>query len=202
SVLVTVTATTIVLFTSSLVGFVFAKYEFRFKNLVFWLILATMMVPPQTTMIPSFLLINKLGLYDKLPSLIVPGMVGGFGIFLCRQFISDVPDSLCEAASIDGANAWQTFTHIIFPMLKPTHTIVVGMAIVNSFKTFDLIFVMTRGGPARTSETLAVTMYIETFSKLKMGYGAAIAVLLSLIILPIAVVYIRQMIYNDAIDYK
>jgi multiple sugar transport system permease protein len=126
----------------------------------------------------------------------------GSSMVLYLMGLTALPKEPLEAASIDGANGWQAFIHVIFPMLKPTHTIVVGMAIVNSFKTFDLIFVMTRGGPARTSETLAITMYIETFSKLKMGYGAAIAVLLSLIILPIATVYIRQMIYNDAIDYK
>ena len=126
----------------------------------------------------------------------------GSNMVLYLMGLTSLPKEPLEAASIDGANAWQSFIYTIFPMLKPTHTVVVGMAIVNSFKTFDLIFVMTRGGPARTSETLAVTMYIETFSKLKMGYGAAIAVLLSLIILPIAAVYIRQMVYNDTIDYK
>jgi len=126
----------------------------------------------------------------------------GSSMVLYLMGLTSLPSEPLEAASIDGANSWQTFMRIIFPMLKPTHTVVVGMAIVNSFKTFDLIYVMTKGGPARTSETLAVTMFIETFSKLKMGYGAAIAVLLSLIILPIATVYIRQMIYNDAIDYK
>ena len=126
----------------------------------------------------------------------------GSNMVLYLMGLTSLPNEPLEAASIDGASGWQTFIHIIFPMLKPTHTIVVGMAIVNSFKTFDLIFVMTKGGPARTSETLAVTMYIETFSKLKMGYGAAIAVLLSLIILPVATVYIRQMIYTDTIGYK
>lgn len=126
----------------------------------------------------------------------------GSSLVLYLMGLTQLPNEPLEAASIDGAGAWKTFCHIIFPMLKPTHTIVIGMAIVNSFKVFDLIFVMTRGGPARTSETLAVTMYIETFSKTKMGYGAAIAVFLSLVILPIATVYIKKMIYADAIDYK
>lgn len=126
----------------------------------------------------------------------------GASMVLYLMGLTTLPKEPLEAASIDGANAWQTFRHMIFPMLKPTHTIVVGMAIVNSFKTFDLIFVMTNGGPARTSETLAVTMYMETFSKTKMGYGASIAVFLSLVILPIATVYIRRMIYTDTIEYK
>jgi len=119
SVFVTMTATTIILFTSSIVGFVFAKYEFRFKNVVFWFILATMMVTPQVTMVPSFLLINKIGLYDKLPSLVIPGMVGGFGIFLCRQFIEDIPNSLCEAALIDGARSFFIYFKIIIHLIRP-----------------------------------------------------------------------------------
>ena len=119
SALVTISATLIVLFTSTLVGFVFAKYKFRFKNVIFWFILATMMVPPQTTMAPSFLLISGLGLYDKLAALVVPGMVGGFGIFLCRQFIEDIPDSLCEAAHIDGAKDFYIYSRIILPLIRP-----------------------------------------------------------------------------------
>lgn len=137
-------------------------------------------------------------------SMLVASLWQGLGssLVLYLMGLTQLPKEPIEAAAIDGANAWQIFAHVTFPMLKPTHTIVMGMAIVNSFKTFDLIYVMTNGGPARTSETLAVTMYMETFSKQKMGYGAAISVFLSLIILPIATVYIRQMIYTDTLSYK
>lgn len=126
----------------------------------------------------------------------------GASMVLYLMGLTQLPSEPLEAASIDGAGSWRLFTHIIIPMLKPTHTIVIGMAIVNSFKTFDIIYTMTLGGPARTSETLAVTMYMETFSKTKMGYGAAIAMFLSLVILPIASVYIKRMLYTDAIGYK
>lgn len=119
SVIVTLAGTLAVLFTSTLAGFVFAKYEFRFKNAIFVFVLATMMVPVQATMIPSFLIVEKLGLYDSLLALIVPGLVGGFGIFLCRQFIEEIPDSLCEAASIDGASDFFVYWRIIVPLIKP-----------------------------------------------------------------------------------
>jgi ABC-type glycerol-3-phosphate transport system permease component len=119
TVVITVTATSITLFTSSLLGFGFAKFRFRFKTLVFWFILATMMVPSQATMIPSFLLVTGLGLYDRLAALIIPGMVGGFGIFLCRQFVADIPDSLCEAALIDGAGPFYIYLRIIVPLIRP-----------------------------------------------------------------------------------
>ena len=119
SVFISTTGTLLVLITSTLAGFVFAKYEFKWKNAAFVYVLATMMVPAQATMIPSFLLINSLKMYDTLWSLIIPGAVGGFGIFLCRQFIEDIPDSLCEAASIDGAGAGYIYVRIILPLIKP-----------------------------------------------------------------------------------
>ena len=119
SAFVTVVGTLVTLFTSSLAGFVFAKYQFKFKNALFTFVLATMMVPTQVTMIPSFLLIDRLGMYDSLTALIIPGLVGGFGIFLCRQFIEDIPDSLCEAACIDGASDFYIYARIIVPLIKP-----------------------------------------------------------------------------------
>ncbi len=118
SLIVTCSSVLLVLFTSTLIGFVFAKYRFPKKEVLFTIILATMMVPPQVTMIPSFLIINKIGLHNTLGALIVPGVVTSFGIFMCRQFIEDIPDSLCEAAKIDGANDFLIYSYIILPNIK------------------------------------------------------------------------------------
>ncbi len=119
SLVVAASVTLLVLLTSSLTGYIFAKYRFPLKNLLFWLILASMMVPFSVTMIPNFLIINTLGLYDSLAALIVPMMVSGFGIFLCRQFCEDIPDSICEAAKIDGAGDLRIYFTIILPLLRP-----------------------------------------------------------------------------------
>ena len=119
SVITAVSGTIIMLFTSSLAGFVFAKYEFKGKTFLFLFILATMMVPQQATMIPSFLLIQRLGLYDNLASLVLPKMVGGFGIFLCRQCIADIPDDLMDAAQIDGASDMYIYANLIVPLIMP-----------------------------------------------------------------------------------
>jgi len=119
STIVTITVTTFVLFTSTLAGYVFAKFKFKGKNILFWFILATMMVPYQITMIPVFLIINQLSLYDTLWALIVPEIVTAFGLFLCRQFCADIPDSLCEAALIDGAGPFRIYWSVILPLLKP-----------------------------------------------------------------------------------
>jgi len=184
SVLVTVTATLIILFTSSIVGFVFAKYEFRFKNVIFWFILATMMVPPQTTMIPSFLLINMLGLYDKLPSLIVPGMVTGFGIFLCRQFIEDVPNSLCEAAIIDGANPFFIYFKIIIPLIRPA----IGALAIFTFLSYwndymlPLLYLNKIGN-------MTLSLAISFFSTQRTTDVGAIMAVATLVMLPVTVVF-------------
>ncbi|MDR0783431.1 MAG: carbohydrate ABC transporter permease [Propionibacteriaceae bacterium] len=119
SVIVSVTVTVAVVFTSTLVGFVFSKYQFRFKKVLFWFILATMMVPYQITMIPQFLIIVELNLYDSLWALIVPALVSAFGVYLCRSFCDDIPDSLCEAAIIDGAGPFRIYWTVILPLLKP-----------------------------------------------------------------------------------
>jgi ABC-type glycerol-3-phosphate transport system permease component len=119
SVIVTVSVTLFVVFTSSIAGFVFAKYRFPGKNVLFWIILASMMVPGQVIIIPNFLIINAVGLYNTLLALIVPVMVSQFGVFLCRQFCENIPDSLWEAAVIDGASDISIYSRIIFPLLRP-----------------------------------------------------------------------------------
>lgn len=119
SILVVGCITLSVILTSTLIGYVFAKYEFKFKKILFILLLATMMVPPQVTMIPRYLLIQELHLFNTLGALIVPGLVSAFSIYLARQFISDIPDSICEAAKMDGAGPFRIYWNIILPNIKP-----------------------------------------------------------------------------------
>ena len=78
-----------------------------------------MMVPPQVTMIPRYLMIQKLHLFNTAGALIVPGIVSAFAIYLAKQFIADIPDSLCEAAKIDGAGPLRIYWHVILPNIKP-----------------------------------------------------------------------------------
>lgn len=102
-------------------------------------------------------------------------------------------DSTCiEAARIDGAHGFGLYTRVILPLIKPTIIIVLLQALVNSFKTFDIIWVMTKGGPYRTSETLALTMYEESFIYNRFGNGAAVAVVLTVVILIISYFNIRN----------
>lgn len=121
----------------------------------------------------------------------VTWQVTGLNMVLFLMGLQNIPAEVLEASKIDGASDWQNFIHIILPLLKPITTIVIILNIIGSFKVFDIIWVMTAGGPARSSETLAVSMFKESFSLYRMGYGSAIAVLLSLIIFIVGIGYLR-----------
>lgn len=119
SLFVSVSVVTLILFTSSLAGFIFAKYEFFGKNIAFSFILATLMIPFQVLMIPSYLILVRLGLIDSLWGLIVPGATSAFGIFMMKQFIQGLPNELMDAARIDGASEWGIYWRIIVPQVGP-----------------------------------------------------------------------------------
>jgi len=119
SVAITVVVTLAVILTSTLIGYVFAKYEFKGKKVLFMLLLATMMIPGQVTMIPRYLLIQKLHLFNSQWALIVPNVIGIFSVYLAKQFIEDVPNSLCDSAKIDGAGPMRIYWHVILPNIKP-----------------------------------------------------------------------------------
>lgn len=108
-----------VLFTSSLFGYIFAKFDFRGKNLIFWFILATMMIPHQVTMIPSYLILARLGLINKLWGLIIPAAIDAFGIFLFRQFCYSIPNELIDAARVDGASEFRIYRSVVLYQLGP-----------------------------------------------------------------------------------
>lgn len=107
------------LITASLAGYAFARLEFRGRELLFWIVLATMMIPIQATVIPVFILIRNLGLYDTVWSLILPATPTAFGAFLLRQYYLTIPIELEESALIDGANQWQLFYRVYLPLVKP-----------------------------------------------------------------------------------
>jgi ABC-type sugar transport system permease subunit len=109
------------------------------------------------------------------------------------QVISPEP---IQAARIDGAEGWRLFKDMTLPMLAPMTIVVVGISLVNSLKTFDIVWIMTQGGPFRSSETLAVMMYRETFVLFRFGYGAAIAVLLSVIVFAVSIFYLSRTLRN------
>ncbi len=121
---------------NSLAGFVFAKYRFPGRERFFALLVATMMIPGQVTMIPVFMLLKWLGLLNSYLGLIIPGSASVFAIFLMRQFMMGVPDSILEAARMDGCSEWRIFWQIMLPLAMPavaTLTIFTFMSAWNDF---------------------------------------------------------------------
>jgi multiple sugar transport system permease protein len=110
--------------TAALAGYIFARTEFRGSKLLFGVILATMMVPMQVTIVPVFMLIRGMGLSDTLLALILPALPTAFGTFLMRQYFMSLPPELAEAAAIDGAGPFRTFASVYAPLAMP------GLAIV------------------------------------------------------------------------
>ncbi|MDO5663026.1 MAG: carbohydrate ABC transporter permease [Brachybacterium sp.] len=110
--------------TAAMAGYVFARMRFRGSNLLFAVVLSTMMVPVQVTIVPVFMIIRGMGLSDTLLALILPAIPTAFGTFLMRQYFLGLPLELGEAAAIDGASPWRTFFAVYAPLAFP------GMAIV------------------------------------------------------------------------
>jgi ABC-type sugar transport system permease subunit len=116
----------------------------------------------------------------------------GVNALLFTIGLQSIPKEPLEAARIDGAGALRMFGSVIWPMLRPLTTVVVGLSIVASLKTFDIVLAMTKGGPGRASETLALTMYRDAFVNSNYGSGSAIAVFLMVVTLLASLLYLRR----------
>jgi len=121
----------------------------------------------------------------------------GYVMILYLAGLQSIDSTLVDAAKVDGCNSWQLFRRIIFPLLAPITVIIVTISIIDSLRSFDLVFIMTRGGPANSTSVLANFMYIEAFNNYKMGYGAAIAVIMFLITAVFIFIYLRRVLRTE-----
>ncbi|WP_174521288.1 MULTISPECIES: carbohydrate ABC transporter permease [Arthrobacter] len=128
---------------AALAGYAFAQLEFKGKSALFSVILATMMVPLQVTIVPVFLLIRGMGLSDTLLALIIPAIPTAFGTFLMRQYFLGLPPDLAEAAAIDGATPWRTFRSVYAPLAMPGLAIVGILAFNYHWNEFFRPLIMT-----------------------------------------------------------
>ena len=116
----------------------------------------------------------------------------GIAVILFLVGLQSIPVETVEAGKLDGATGMRLFAGIVFPQLRAVTVVVIGMSIANSLRVFDLIWLLTKGGPGGSSETLAVTMYRQSFIIGNYGYGAAVAVVLAIIVVAISWVYLRN----------
>lgn len=173
------------LFLNTLSGYIFAKKSFYGKNVVFSLLLATLMVPGAVTLIPAFLMVNRLGLFNTYWALIIPGLASPFGIFMMRQFISSLPTELIESAKIDGASELRTFWSIIIPLSTPAMAALGIFTVINAWNAFLWPLVVLR---ANTMRTLVVGL-ATVQSEFNINYGLVMAGSV-LTVLPMLILYI------------
>ncbi|MDX1699735.1 MAG: carbohydrate ABC transporter permease [Melioribacteraceae bacterium] len=136
SLFLSVMVTIISLFLNSMAGYAFAKYRFAGRDKLFKLLLSSMIIPAQVTMLPLFLMLKSVGLINTYMAIIIPGLANIFGIFLIRQYAMSISDSLIEAARIDGASDFMIYFKIILPLCKPilvTLAIFTFMGVWNDF---------------------------------------------------------------------
>jgi multiple sugar transport system permease protein len=119
SFLIAGVSTAAVVATSTMAGWAFAVFRFRGRDQLFYLLLATMFVPPITTLVPLYWLVSSAGLLDSLVGVLVPQLANAFGIYLIRQFARGVPRELLDAARVDGATEWQILLRVGVPLMKP-----------------------------------------------------------------------------------
>ncbi|MHB9011093.1 MAG: carbohydrate ABC transporter permease [Ignavibacteriaceae bacterium] len=134
SLILSVSVTIVSLFVNSMAGYAFAKYKFSGQKSLFKLLLSFMIVPAQVTMLPLFLMLKEMGLINSYFAVIIPGMASVFGIFLIRQYLLAIPDSLIEAAKLDGASDFQIYFTLILPLAKP---ILITLAIFTFMGTWN-----------------------------------------------------------------
>ena len=136
STVVTIAATTLTLAINSMAAYALAKYNFRGKNGLFLLTLATIMIPLQVILIPVYQVVASLGMVNTLWGLIIPAAATPTGVFILRQYMLSIPDELIEAARVDGSGEFRTFIQIVLPMCRPALAVVAILSIMWRWNDF------------------------------------------------------------------
>ena len=161
---IAVVATIAQVLSGTLVAYGFSRFEFRFRNALFYVMLATMMLPSQVTMIPVFLIWRSLGAIDTFYPLIIPAFFGGgaFNIFLLRQFFLTIPREFDEAAMLDGAHFVTIWWRILLPLSTPAIATVAVFSFIGHWDSFDgpLIYLNT---PEKYTVALGLRMFQDSF---------------------------------------
>ncbi|MFM6851987.1 MAG: carbohydrate ABC transporter permease [Terrabacter sp.] len=147
SFLITIVVTVTRVFLDSLAGYALSRLQFRGRGAVFGAVLAVMAVPGVALLIPKFLMVNYLGIYDTYAAMILPLVVDAAGVFIMKQFFDSVPLSIEEAARMDGAGVFRTFWSVVLPMARPAIITLTILSFQGSWNEFSHFLVVTRGTP-------------------------------------------------------
>lgn len=157
---------------ASLAAYAFAKLRFIGRDKLFMLYLMTMLMPFQVTLVPNYIIIDKLGLMNHTAAIILPGIFGAFGVFMMRQFMAHIPGAYSEAAMMDGGGAWVIFWRIILPLAKPGLAALTVLLFVDYWNMIEqpLIFL-------QDSYKQPLSLYLAQINKDALGIGFAASAL-------------------------
>lgn len=172
------------LFTSSIAGFMFAKMRFKGSNSLFILVLSSMLFPTHVILIPLFLLSSRLHLIDSYLGIILPFLISGFGVFLLRQFIYGIPNSLIDAARIDGASDFRIYIRIILPLTKPILSALGILIFVWTYDEFLWPLIVINSDSMKT-----VPIILGHFTRAHGSYPGASMAAATLVVIPVLIVY-------------
>lgn len=174
------------LITCSMAAYAFARLHFPGKNVLFVLLLSALMIPGQMTIVPLFILVRNMGLYNTHAALILPGLINPFGVFLLRQYFITIPSELEDAARVDGANAFTIYWRIILPLSGPVLTTLAILTFVGVWNQYFFPLIMINS-PELQVITVGLTL-------LRGQYGAGalgpIAAALTMAIVPVLIVFL------------
>lgn len=185
SLVIAVSVTVITIYTSALIGFLFAKFKFRGRNLLFGMVLSSMMLPWAVTIIPKYEMMVNFGWLDSYKALIIPSAVSAFGIFMFRQSISQISDEMIEAAKVDGATDFFIFHKIILPMSRNTIASLAIFQFLWSWEDFLWPFLMINDS-AKQLISVGLKLFNGQYGT---DYGGLFAAT-SLSIIPVIIVYL------------
>ena len=152
---------------SALAGYGFSMYKFKGSNVLFYLIILTMMVPPQVNIVPLFYIMSKLGWINTYQAMIIPGIFGGFGVFMMRQYFLSFSKELVDASKLDGCNAWQTFYKIALPCAIPAIATLSIFTFVMTWNSFMWPLIVTNTESMRTL-AVGLTIFKSSFREVTM----------------------------------
>lgn len=184
--LVAVSVTAVSLFLNSLAAYAFARLRFPGRDVLFFVLLGTMMIPFQATMIPTFLILERLGWLDSYLGLTVPGFAGAFGIFMLRQFMLSIPEDLLDAARMDGCTEFRVYRQIVLPLCKPALATLATFTFMGAWNDFILPLLVVKSDEMRTL-TLAVAALSSGLYVMSFPLMMAAA---SFVIVPVLIVFL------------
>ncbi|MFT4234990.1 MAG: carbohydrate ABC transporter permease [Microbacterium sp.] len=190
SVLLAVITVAATLIFCSMVGWALAKLQFPGKRILIGVVLSTMFVPGIVTLIPQFVIIARLGLVNTYGGLILPGLVGAFGVFLMRQFMLEIPDELLDAARIDGAGEFRIFFRIVLPLCKAPMATLAIFTFMGSWNSFLWPLIISQDDRMYTLP-VALALFSSDTGNHGTEYGLQMAGSF-LIVLPILVLFIAM----------